>query len=189
MTTSWPQLLSDIRACRGCGLCETRTHAVPGEGNPQARLMFVGEGPGAQEDATGRPFVGAAGQLLEKMLGAIGLGRDQVYIANVVKCRPPQNRVPYAEEVKACLPFLRQQVALIRPRFIVCLGSTPAKALIGEDVRVTRDHGLWVERKGVLLTVTYHPAALLRDETKKRPAWEDFKSISVKLKENASEAL
>lgn len=181
MTTSWPTLLEEISGCRKCGLCDKRTHTVPGEGDPHAALMLVGEGPGAQEDATGRPFVGAAGQLLDKMLAAIGLQRTQVYIANVVKCRPPGNRAPTPAEAEACLPYLRQQVALVRPRVIVCLGATPARFLLGEDVRVTRDRGVWVERRGYQMTCTFHPAALLRDAEKKRPAWEDFQAIQATL--------
>ena len=174
---SWPELLDEVRACQRCGLCGERTHAVPGEGNAVSPLMFVGEGPGAQEDATGRPFVGAAGQLLDRMLGAIGLVRGQVYIANIVKCRPPGNRAPTPDEAAACLPYLRAQTALIRPQIIVCLGATPARYIIGEDTRVTRDRGKWIQRKGVRLMCTFHPAALLRDESKKRPAWEDFQAI------------
>ncbi len=177
MRVSWPTLLEEIARCEKCGLCRGRKHAVPGEGNVHSPLLFVGEGPGAQEDATGRPFVGAAGQLLDRMLAAIGLVREQVYIANVVKCRPENNRVPTPDEAAACLPHLRAQVALIRPQLIVCLGATPARYLMGEEVRVTRDRGKWVERKGVRMMCTFHPAALLRDETKKRPAWEDFQAI------------
>jgi len=174
---SWPTLLEEIRACDKCGLCKGRTYTVPGEGSVHSPLMFVGEGPGAQENATGRPFVGAAGQLLDRMLGAIGLVREQVYIANIVKCRPRDNRAPTPEEAAACLPYLRAQVALIRPQIIVCLGATPARYIMGEDIRITRDRGKWTERKGVRMMCTFHPAALLRDETKKRPAWEDFQAI------------
>lgn len=183
MKTSWPTLTDQIYGCKACGLCATRTNAVPGEGNLHARLMLIGEGPGAQEDLTGRPFVGAAGQLLDRMLHAIGLERGQVYIANVVKCRPPQNRAPTAEEMAACLPYLRQQVALIRPQVIVLLGATPAKAILGEETRITRDRGKWVLRKGVFFMPTFHPAALLRDESKKRPVWEDLKAVRKKLEE------
>lgn len=183
MKTSWPTLMDQIYGCKACGLCAARTNAVPGEGDLHARLMLIGEGPGAQEDLTGRPFVGAAGQLLDRMLQAIGLERGQVYIANVVKCRPPQNRVPTAEEMAACLPYLRQQVALIRPQVIVLLGATPAKAILGEETRITRDRGRWALRKGVFFMPTFHPAALLRDESKKRPVWEDLKAVRNKLEE------
>ena len=182
MHTSWPTLLEEIRGCTRCGLCRRRTRTVPGEGNPHSQLLLVGEGPGAQEDITGRPFVGAAGQLLDRMLAAIDLTREQVYIANVVKCRPEGNRAPTPDEAAACLPYLRAQTALIRPRIIVCLGATPARYLLGEDVRVTRDRGQWLERKGVRMMCTFHPAALLRDESKKRPAWQDFQAIRDALR-------
>ena len=181
MTTSWPTLTEAVGACEKCRLCQTRKHVVLGEGDPHAALMFSGEGPGQQEDETGRPFVGAAGQLLDRMLAAIGLTRAQVYICNIVKCRPPQNRVPEPDERAACLDYLRQQVALVRPKVIVCLGSTPTRALLGEDMRITRDRGTWQLRKGVWFMPTFHPAALLRDQDKKRPAWEDFKAIRAKL--------
>lgn len=183
MQVSWPELMKDVYGCTRCPLWEKRTSVVPGEGDLHARLMLIGEGPGAQEDATGRPFVGVAGQLLDKMLAAIGLSREQVYIANVVKCRPPQNRVPAPEEAQACIGYLRAQVALIRPQVIVCLGATSARYVIGESCRITRDRGQWVERKGVWIMPTFHPAALLRDESKKRPAWSDFKAVRDKLAE------
>lgn len=183
MEVSWPTLLEQIGSCQNCRLSEARKNVVPGEGNPRATLMFIGEGPGRDEDELGRPFVGAAGQLLEKMLTAIDLTRSDVYIANVVKCRPPGNRAPEADEVKACLPYLRAQTALIRPKIIVLLGASAAKAILGDEVRITRDRGQWVERKGVWFMPTFHPAALLRDETKKRPVWEDFKRVREKLTE------
>ena len=181
MRTTWAALQEEIRTCERCGLCRGRKQAVPGEGNEQGPILFVGEGPGAQEDATGRPFVGAAGMLLEKMLAAIGLVREQVYIANIVKCRPPGNRAPTPDEAAACLPYLRTQTALLRPQIIVCLGATPARYLLGEDVRVTRDHGKWQERRGVSMMCTFHPAALLRDEGKMLPAWQDFCSLRDKM--------
>ena len=181
MNTSWPTLSQEVFSCEKCRLCQTRQNVVLGEGDLHADLMFIGEGPGAQEDATGRPFVGAAGQLLDKMLAAIGMTREQVYICNIVKCRPPQNRVPEADERAACMDYLRQQVALVRPKVIVCLGSTPARALLGDDIRITRDRGVWRLKKGIWFMPTFHPAALLRDLDKKRPAWEDFKAIRDKL--------
>lgn len=181
MNVSWPTLIVQIEGCRNCRLGEARKRAVPGEGNPRAELMLIGEGPGRDEDLYGRPFVGAAGQLLEKMLGAIGLSRADVYIANAVKCRPPDNRVPEPDEVAACMPYLRAQVALIRPKVIALLGATALKSVLGDDRRITRDRGQWVERKGVWMMATFHPAALLRDEDKKRPVWEDFKQIRDKL--------
>ena len=183
MKTYWPTLMEEELSCEKCRLCKTRTNVVIGEGDPHASLMFIGEGPGQQEDLSGRPFVGAAGQLLDKMLAAIGMTRDQVYICNIVKCRPPQNRVPEPDERAACMDYLRQQVALVRPKVIVCLGSTPTRALLGDYMRITRDRGVWQLRKGVWFMPTLHPAALLRDLDKKRPAWEDFKAIRDKLME------
>lgn len=147
--------------------------------------MLIGEGPGREEDATGRPFVGAAGQLLEKTLAAIGQSRETVYIANVVKCRPPQNRTPEPDEVAACFFYLRAQVALIQPHVIVLLGASAVKAVLGEHMRITRDRGQWVERKGVWIMPTFHPAALLRDESKKRPFWEDMKLVRERLAHDA----
>ena len=181
MKTSWQSLYDEIFACEKCELCRRIHNKVPGQGDIHARLMFIGEGPGQQEDLSGRPFVGAAGQLLDKMLAAIGLKREQVYICNIVKCRPPQNRVPEPDERAACMDYLRQQVALVRPKVIVCLGSTPTRALLGDDMRITRDRGVWQLKKGVWFMPTYHPAALLRDADKKRPAWVDFQAIRDKL--------
>ena len=175
MNTSWPTLTEAVFACEKCRLCQTRTNVVLGEGDLHAPLMFIGEGPGQQEDETGRPFVGAAGHLLDRMLAAIGLRREQVYICNIVKCRPE------ADERAACMDYLRQQVALVRPKVIVCLGSTPTRALLGEQMRITRDRGVWQLKKGVWFMPTYHPAALLRDADKKRPAWADFQAIRDKL--------
>ena len=183
MKTSWPTLAQEVFSCERCRLCQTRTNVVLGEGDLHAPLMFIGEGPGQQEDLSGRPFVGAAGQLLDRMLAAIGMTRAQVYICNIVKCRPPNNRVPEPDERAACMDYLRQQVALVRPKVIVCLGSTPARALLGDQMRITRDRGVWQLKKGVWFMPTYHPAALLRDADKKRPAWEDFKAIREKLGE------
>ncbi len=177
MLLHWQTLKAQVAACQGCALCNTRTHTVFGEGNVHAEILFVGEGPGREEDLQGRPFVGPAGQLLDKMLAAIDLDRTKVYIANVVKCRPPQNRVPLEEEAFACLPYLRAQTGLIKPKIIVCLGATAAKYIYDRDVRITRERGVWKEKKGVWVIPTYHPAALLRDPEKKKEAWEDFKSI------------
>ena len=183
MITSWATLTQDVAACEKCRLCQTRTNVVLGEGDPHAPLMFIGEGPGRDEDQTGRPFVGRAGQLLDKMIGAIGLSREEVFIANVVKCRPPQNRAPEADEVAACMPYLRAQVGLIRPQVIVLLGSSALGAILGPEHRITRERGAWIERKGVFFMPTFHPAALLRDESKKRPVWEDLKKVRDKLQE------
>ena len=183
MRVSWQELFDEIYACEKCGLCKGIRNKVPGQGDVHAKLMFIGEGPGADEDLQGLAFVGAAGQLLTKMIAAMGMTREEVYICNIVKCRPPRNRVPEAEEAAACLPYLRQQVALVRPKVIVLLGSTAAKTLIREDFRITREHGRWIEKKGVWFMPTYHPAALLRDESKKREAWNDLKLVMAKLKE------
>lgn len=177
MLLHWETLKAQVAACQGCALSDTRTHTVFGEGNVHAQILFVGEGPGREEDLQGRPFVGPAGQLLDKMLAAIELDRTKVYIANIVKCRPPQNRVPLEEEALTCLPYLRAQTGLIKPKIIVCLGATAAKYVYDREVRITRERGVWKEKKGVWILPTYHPAALLRDPEKKKEAWEDFKSI------------
>jgi len=183
LADGWDELLHDIENCNACRLCETRGKAVPGEGDRGASVLFVGEGPGAEEDRQGRPFVGPAGILLEKMLRAASMRREQVYIANIVKCRPPANRTPAETEAKACLPYLRRQVRLINPKIIVCLGTTAAKYIIDPDARVTRDRGKWVERGGFSMLATYHPAALLRDETLLIDAWRDIKMLEKKLAE------
>lgn len=180
---SWELLESQVEACRMCGLCEHIHHKVPGQGDHHSPLMFIGEGPGQVEDEQGLAFVGPAGQLLTRMLLAIDLPRDRVYICNVVKCRPPKNRVPEPQEAAACMLHLRMQVALVRPKVIVLLGSTAAKNTLGEDIRITRDRGKWFERKGVWMMPTYHPSALLRDTSKKRDAWEDMQSLRDKLME------
>lgn len=185
MQQQWEDLHRQISTCTLCGLCEGRTHAVPGEGSPQAKLMFIGEGPGADEDAQGRPFVGAAGQLLNKMIAAMGLKREDVYIANVVKCRPPKNREPLPEEIAACLPYLRTQVKWVQPKVIVCLGRTASQAVISPDVRITRDHGVVTRRKGFVMIPTFHPAALLRDPDKKRATWVELQRAMACLQEEA----
>ena len=183
MQVSWDGLNAQIAVCEQCELCRGIHHKVPGQGDPRARLMLIGEGPGAEEDLQGLAFVGAAGQLLTKMLAAIGLTRQEVYICNVVKCRPPHNRTPLPEEAAACMPFLRAQFSLVRPQVIVLLGATAARAVLGENTRITRDRGVWVEKKGVYFMPTYHPAALLRDESKKRDAWHDVKAVREKMEQ------
>ena len=183
MNTSWAALTQEVAGCEKCRLCQTRTNVVLGEGDPHAALMFIGEGPGQVEDEEGLAFVGPAGQLLTRMLQAIELPRDRVYICNVVKCRPPNNRVPTPEETAACMLHLRMQVALVRPKVIVLLGSTAAKATLGADIRITRDRGQWYERKGVWMMPTFHPSALLRDPAKKKDAWEDMQALRDKLME------
>ena len=186
MQKEWENLSQTVQQCILCPLCQWRTHTVLGEGNLSPTLMLVGEGPGQREDESGRPFVGPAGQLLDQMLSAIGLTRDEVYIANVVKCRPPQNRTPAEEEAMACLPFLRRQFLLLRPKVILCLGATPSRYLISPDIRIFRDHGLWIEKKGVWFMPTFHPSALLRNQSLKRDAWEDWKKVRNRLKEPES---
>lgn len=180
---SWDALNEQIARCDKCGLCQNIHNKVPGQGDPHSRLMFIGEGPGHDEDMQGAAFVGRAGQLLTKMIAAMGYTREQVFICNIVKCRPPENRVPLPEEAEACLPFLRAQFALVRPRVVVLLGSTAARNILGDQIRITRDRGHFFERKGIWFMPTYHPSALLRDESKKRDAWADLKQVMQKMKE------
>ena len=178
---SWNELENYCNNCNRCKLAKTRTNVVIGDGSKNAAIMFIGEGPGEQEDLQGLPFVGPAGQLFDKMLAAIDLDRSKVYICNVVKCRPPRNRDPEDDEKTACLPLLRAQVSLIKPKIIVCLGRIAAKEVIKPDFRITREHGIWEERKGYWLSATYHPSALLRDPAKKRESWEDLKKLQQKI--------
>lgn len=180
---TWELFEKQVEECRLCGLCRNIHHKVPGQGDRNSPLMLIGEGPGRDEDEQGLAFVGAAGQLLTRMLEAIRLPRDRVYICNVVKCRPPQNRIPTPEEAEACRMHLRMQTYLVRPKVIVLLGATAAKAVLGPETRITRVRGVWTERKGVWILPTYHPSALLRDESKKPEAWEDMKSLRAKLQE------
>ncbi|MGI5824622.1 MAG: uracil-DNA glycosylase [Bacillota bacterium] len=180
---NWEELENYCLNCRRCKLSGGRTHVVVGDGNKEADIMFIGEGPGKQEDLQGLPFVGPAGQLFDKMLASIGLDRSKVYICNVVKCRPPYNRDPEEDEKTACLPLLRTQVALVKPKIIVCLGRISGQVVMRSDFRITREHGVWEERKGYWLSATYHPAALLRDPAKKRESWEDLKKLKAKIEE------
>ena len=173
------------RGCRACRLCEGRNTVVFGSGDPNADLMFIGEGPGAEEDRQGLPFVGAAGELLTKIIEAIDLRRDQVYIANMVKCRPPNNRDPHPDEVAACRPYLERQIDLVRPRVIVALGRVAAQALLQSNDSLGRLRGTWHEVRGVQVRATYHPAALLRYAKYKRPTWEDMKVVRARLAELA----
>ena len=181
----WKELYSEINGCQKCRLCEQRTNIVIGEGDPKATIMFIGEGPGLSAMGASNQPDSTAGQLLDKMIGAIGFRREEVYIANVVKCRPPNNRTPEESEADACLPYLRVQFALIRPKIIVCLGATAAKYIYDSNVRITRDRGVRREWGGVWILPTYHPAALLRDESKKREAWEDMQKLKQKYDEIA----
>ncbi len=174
--------LKDIcKACTKCTLSETRKNVVFGEGNPNARLMFVGEAPGATEDETGRPFVGRGGELLNAYLEAFDMKREDVFIANIVKCRPPDNRDPRPDEEAACIGYLEEQIDIIKPRVIVCLGRVAATKLISPDFKITKQHGMWFKRNGYDITATLHPAALLRDPNKKPMSFEDFKAIKLML--------
>lgn len=174
-TLDWEALESDIRSCRACGLCERRRQAVPGVGDRHAGWMLVGEGPGAEEDQRGEPFVGQAGRLLDNMLSALGLERDKdVYIANAVKCRPPHNRTPERDELAACLPYLDRQIELVRPQLLIALGRPAAQALLDREVAISAARGKRFERQGIPVVVTYHPAYLLRNPQDKAKAWEDL---------------
>lgn len=180
----WNELKGVCSSCTRCGLCETRHNVVFGTGNENADVLFVGEGPGEQEDLTGLPFVGPAGKLLDDMLTIIDLDRNtNCYICNIVKCRPPHNRDPLETEQESCIGYLRNQVALVKPKVIVCLGRIAAKKLIDPDYRITRQHGTWTERAGVWMTAIYHPSALLRDVSKRPETFDDLLSIREKLKE------
>ncbi len=184
MYQTWEELEAACLGCEKCGLCKGRTHVVFGMGNRESQVMFVGEGPGEQEDIQGLPFVGRSGQLLDKMLDAVDLDRKKnIYIGNIVKCRPPQNRDPLPEEQETCIGWLRNQVALLRPKVIVCLGRIAAMKLIRPDFRITREHGQFFEKNGVLMMATLHPAALLRDPGKKPGAFEDFLRLRGQLDE------
>lgn len=184
MITNWQQLQTECEACTKCGLCEKRTQVVFGVGNPRAKVMFIGEGPGENEDRQGEPFVGKGGQLLDKLLAAADLDRhENIYITNLVKCRPPENRDPLPEEQEACLPWLRNQVSLLKPKIIVCLGRIAAQKLIRPDLRITREHGIFEEKKGVLMMPCVHPAALLRNPSQKPGAFEDFLQLRAKMDE------
>jgi DNA polymerase len=180
----WKELYEECKKCDKCDLNKSRTNMVFGEGNLKADIIFIGEAPGADEDRTGRPFVGRAGQLLDKGLRALDIlrGRDY-YICNVCKCRPENNRTPDDDEALKCLPYLRNQVALVKPKIIVCLGAVAMRYVLGGDFRITRDRGKWVERKGINIVATFHPAALFRDENKKILFWQDLKSIKKKYEE------
>lgn len=184
MYSTWEELEGACRNCTKCGLCEGRTNVVVGMGNPHAKVMFVGEGPGEQEDLQGKPFVGRSGQLLDKMLDAVDLDRNKnIYIGNIVKCRPPKNRDPLPEEQEMCIDWLRNQFMLIHPKIIVCLGRIAAIKLIRPDFHIMREHGQFFEKSGVLMMATLHPAALLRNPNNKPAAFEDFLKLREKMNE------
>ena len=177
------QLRNDCLRCTRCGLCQTRTNVVFGVGNEQAEVMFIGEGPGEQEDKLGEPFVGKAGIFLDEMLSIIGLSRRNCYIANIVKCRPPNNRDPLNTEQENCIDWLEQQIRLVRPKLIICLGRIAAMQYISPDFRITKDHGKWYDIDGTRRMAMYHPSALLRDPTKRPETFRDLKSLQAMVKE------
>lgn len=177
------QLHSQCRQCHRCALADTRTNLVFGDGNPDAKIMFIGEGPGEQEDLQGVPFVGRAGLLLDQMLDIIDLDRSKYYICNIVKCRPPRNRDPLNIEQDSCIGWLEEQIRIINPAIIVCLGRIAACRLIRDDYKITKEHGKWEQRNGIWMTSIYHPSALLRDEMKRPETFDDLKSIQRKIRE------
>lgn len=187
MYETWEELEEVIKDCNRCKLCSCRKNIVFGVGNKNADIMFIGEGPGADEDIQGEPFVGKAGQLMNKAFEALEIERENVYIGNIIKCRPPQNRDPEPDEAKACKDYLRNQVILVKPKIIVLLGNVALKNILGEEYGITNSRGNWVERKGIWYMPTFHPAALLRDDSKKIDFWRDLKLVKEKLKELENE--
>ena len=180
MFDSWEKLEKSIENCQKCKLCRTRKNIVFGVGNKEADIMFIGEGPGADEDMQGEPFVGKAGKLMDMAYTALGIKREEVYIANIVKCRPPSNRNPEQDEEQACLNYLRNQVILVKPKIIVLLGNVALKNILGSEYGITASRGKWIEKKGIYYMPTWHPAALLRDETKKIDFINDLKLVLEK---------
>lgn len=183
MYNNWEELEEVVKQCRKCRLCETRKNVVFGVGNREADIMFIGEGPGADEDTQGEPFVGKAGKLMNMAFDMLGIKREEVYIANIVKCRPPNNRNPQDDEAENCLDYLRNQVILVKPKIIVLLGSVALKNILGKEYGITASRGKWLERKGILYMPTWHPAALLRDENKKIDFIKDLKQVVKKYNE------
>ena len=183
MNDSWERLYEECKGCTACELSQTRTNCVFGVGDRCADILFIGEAPGDNEDKTGTPFVGRAGQLLNKYFDEVGISRSSVYIANILKCRPPKNRDPLPSEEAACIGFLRRQIDLISPKMIVCLGRISASKLIRPDYKITKEHGEWIEKDGMYITAVYHPALLLRDPRKKDEMLSDMKKIKAKLDE------
>ena len=182
MTEAWSALREECLSCQRCGLAETRKNVVFGDGNPEAELLFIGEGPGANEDAQGLPFVGRAGKLLDDMLEMIDLDRTKIFITNIVKCRPPQNRDPLNVEQEACIEYLRRQTAMIQPKIIVCLGRIAAMQIIKPDFKITKEHGQWFDKAGIRMTALYHPAALLRDPSRRPETFDDLKNIQAEIR-------
>lgn len=183
MYNNWEELEQVVKQCRKCRLCENRKNVVFGVGNREADIMFIGEGPGADEDAQGEPFVGKAGKLMNMAFDMLGIKREEVYIANIVKCRPPNNRNPQDDETENCLDYLRNQVILVKPKIIVLLGSVALKNILGKEYGITASRGKWIERKGILYMPTWHPAALLRDENKKIDFIKDLKQVIKRYNE------
>lgn len=183
MYNNWEELEEVVKQCRKCRLCENRKNVVFGVGNREADIMFIGEGPGADEDAQGKPFVGKAGKLMNMAFDMLGVKREEVYIANIVKCRPPNNRNPQDDEAENCLDYLRNQVILVKPKIIVLLGSVALKNVLGKEYGITASRGKWLERKGILYMPTWHPAALLRDENKKIDFIKDLKQVIKRYNE------
>ena len=181
MYDNWEKLEKSIIDCKKCKLCSNRNNIVFGQGNKQADIMFIGEAPGADEDAQGLPFVGKAGKLMYEAFKGIGINREEVYIANIVKCRPPSNRVPEDDEAVACLDYLRNQVILVKPKIIVLSGSTALKNILGKEYSITKMRGKWIEKKGIMYMITWHPAELLRDENKKVEFWKDLKLVKEEI--------
>lgn len=175
------ELENVIKYCEKCELYKTRKNYVIGDGNIHSDIMLIGEAPGEQEDIQGKAFVGPSGKLLDKMLASIGLDRDKVYICNIMKCRPPRNRNPYAGEIESCMDYLRHQFMIMRPKIIVLLGSVACKAIISSDFSIMRNHGKVIDKKGVLFIPTFHPSALLRDPTKKALAWHDLQNLQEQI--------
>ena len=181
MFDTWEELEKSIIDCKKCKLCTGRTNIVFGTGKRDADLMFIGEGPGADEDIKGEPFVGKAGKLMNMAFEGIGINREEVYIANIVKCRPPNNRNPEEDEIKACMDYLRNQVMLVKPKIIVLLGSVALKSILGNEYGITASRGNWIAKKEILYMPTWHPAALLRDDNKKIEFWKDLKEVKKKM--------
>lgn len=171
------EIKEEVNKCTKCGLCQNRTNTVFGDGNPNAKIMFIGEGPGADEDKQGVPFVGRAGQLMNQAFRGLGIDRSKIYIANIVKCRPPGNRTPLKNETESCLDYLRNQVMLVQPEIIVLMGNTALKNILGDQYGITSSRGKWIEKKGIKYMPTFHPAALLRDDSKKIDFWNDLKLV------------
>lgn len=189
MYNNWEELEKNCKTCGKCKLSKTRTNVVFGEGNKEADLMFIGEGPGADEDYTGIPFVGRAGKLMNMAFQGIGIDREKVYIANIVKCRPPGNRNPQDDEINACLDYLRNQVIFIKPKVIVLLGNVALKTILSKDLGITNSRGKWFNKNGILYMPTFHPAALLRDDTKKIYFWKDLKEVKRRMEEMSKEKI